>query len=158
MANVETTGKSPTGASNKRLPTSKKVESSCRRFEHSSIYPQRSTFRRVDLNGPPFAALISTDLLNEIDRDKNGKIDELVRRKKQGMAKIVVSSVNLVWLISWPSTKVDCNCKILVAKQQDQVKTPADHPDGFDVLAMESIDNVMKTLHSQDHRKDKPMW
>ena len=44
----------------------------------------------------PFAALISTDLLNEIERDKDGKIDEQVRQKKQSMTKIVVSSVNLV--------------------------------------------------------------
>ena len=31
----------------------------------------------------PFAALIPTDLLPEIDRDKNGKIDEQVRRKRE---------------------------------------------------------------------------
>ena len=43
-----------------------------------------------------FAALVPTDLLNEIERDEDGKIDERVREKKQKMAKIVVSSVNLV--------------------------------------------------------------
>ena len=58
----------------------------------------------------PFAALVPTDLLNEIERDKDGKIDELVREKRQGMAKIIVSSVNLVWLISWPGIKLDGNC------------------------------------------------
>ena len=94
----------------------------------------------------PFAALVPTDLLNEIERDKDGKIDEQIREKRQKMAKVVVSSVNLVWLISWPSNKLDGNCKILFSKQQEQVEVSEDHPEGFDALAMESIEDLMKML------------
>ena len=90
--------------------------------------------------------MISTDLLNEIERDKNGRIDELVKQKRQRMAKIVVSSVNLVQLISWPRIKLDDNCKILPAKQQDQVETSVNYPDGFNVLTMEPMGNVMKNV------------
>ena len=94
----------------------------------------------------PFAALVPTDLLNEIERDKDGKIDELVREKRQGMAKIIVSSVNLVWLISWPGIKLDGNCKMLFAKQLEQSEATKDHPNGLDLMAMESIDNLVKTF------------
>ena len=46
--------------------------------------------------------------------------------------------------ISWLSIKLDGNCKILLAKQQEQIEASADYPGGFDVLAVESIGNVMK--------------
>ena len=96
--------------------------------------------------GQPFAALISTVLLNEIERDKDEKIDEQAKQKKQAMAKIAVSSVNFVWLVSWPDIRLDGNCKVLLAKQQDQVESSEDHPDGFDALAMESIGNLIKSF------------
>ena len=62
------------------------------------------------------------------------------------MAKIVVSSVKLVWLVSWPSIKLDGNFKILLSRQQEKGEVPEDHPDGFDTLAMESINYLIKNF------------
>ena len=98
-------------------------------------------------NDQPFAALISTDLLPEIDRDKNNKIDDQVRRKREKMATIVIASVNLVWLISWPGMKLDGNCMVLLSEGE---RRPADERpetagEGFDRLAMESLNEFMAT-------------
>ena len=105
----------------------------------------------------PFAALVPTDLLNEIEKDKNGKIDEQVKRKRQRVANIVVSSVNLTWLISWPGLELDGNCKILFSKSQEKDTHVEDQPDGFDMMALKALNEEMSNFaltRSQARQRD----
>jgi hypothetical protein len=50
----------------------------------------------------PFVALVPIDLLHEIDRGANGKVDEEVRKKRKQMPCIVMSPLSLAWLVSHP--------------------------------------------------------
>ena len=57
-------------------------------------------------NGQPFAALVPIDLLHEIDKDKNGCIDEKVKALRQKMPTVVMTAANQLWLISHPDITV----------------------------------------------------
>ena len=50
----------------------------------------------------PFAALVPVDLLHEIDRKANGKIDETVKKKRLEMPCIIIAPLSLAWLVSHP--------------------------------------------------------
>ena len=94
----------------------------------------------------PFAALVPVDLLHEIDRDKDGKIDERVRSKRESMATIVITSVNLVWLISYPGIQLEGNCKVLFSKEGQRQADDEAEPSVVDErLVLESIDEIMAT-------------
>ena len=56
-----------------------------------------------------FAALIPVSLLQEIDRDRTGKIDEEVRKLRKGMPTIIISPLSLAWLINHPDYTLEKN-------------------------------------------------
>ena len=94
-------------------------------------------------NDQPFAALVPVDLLHEIDRDKNGKIDETVKTKREKMSTVLIPSLNLLWLISWPGYKIQGNCKVLLSAPEKQGLDRVDSSEGFDMLAMESLNELI---------------
>lgn len=58
-------------------------------------------------DGKKFAALLPVSLLSEIDITKEKKVDEYVRQQRKLMPTIVITALNLAWLISHPDYTLD---------------------------------------------------
>ena len=53
-------------------------------------------------DGKKFAALVPVSLLSEIDITKDKKVDDYVRQQRKLMPTIVITPLNLAWLVSHP--------------------------------------------------------
>ena len=103
----------------------------------------------------PFAALVPIDLLQEIDRGADGKVDEEVRKRRKQMPCIVISPLSLAWLVSHPEhTLLEKPSLVLFSQQSKEgtvtesgvLQSPDPSQDYLDFVdkSLMSLDALMK--------------